>query len=200
MDLDQVEVDFTYHQNGTDVRVVGLGKDDPDSEFRVVGDTKYSLAKVYGTNADGSLLVTKHWLTADLTSTRWADRYVVQNGRGSTGIGTPLGLIKGIVKEGDVRVVESDEHSTTYQCSISPAAIQRAVGENVRGEGYDGSEPGEETRIVVDSEGLPTRIQSDVYLFEFSGWATTPRVIPPDAPTMDFMDWHMSQHTPRADD
>ncbi|WP_027862247.1 hypothetical protein [Marmoricola sp. URHB0036] len=187
VDCFDVNVDFTIHPGGTDVRVVGLGEDDPDSEYRVVGDTEYRLAHRYDTNTDGPPLVTQQWTTTDLTGEReW------------TTVGTPLGLIEGILPDGDVEVVSRDEDSTTYKCLLSIAAIQKAVGENVRGEGYDGSEPGVDTRIVIDAAGLPRSIHPHYmhWPFTFSGWGTTPLVTAPDASTMSWLDWEISGHTP----
>lgn len=113
-----------------------------------------------------------------------------------------MGLIEGIADDCKAVVVESDGHSTTYECLISAAAIQRAVGENVVGDGGFPKEPGRQTRIVVDAAGLPSRIEPDDqdYPFKFSGWGTTPRVVPPDAPTMDWVDWEISSYGSRSED
>jgi hypothetical protein len=47
---------------------------------------------------------------------------------------------------------------------------------------------------VVNADGLPLRIEpldlDDP--FEFSGWGTTPVVVPPEAPTMGWLDWEIS--------
>ena len=108
VDCFDVEVDFTVYGDRTDVRIVGLGKDDPECDTRVIGDTQYSQARRYEQLADGGVEVHTQWVTADLTSTAPNDRFVVAVGRGSTGIGTPLGLIQGILDAPEAVVVASD--------------------------------------------------------------------------------------------
>jgi len=93
-------------------------------------------------------------------------------------------------------------HSTTYECLISIAAIQRAVGENVVGDGgFRRSPPG---RHASSSTQRGCRAASNPttqdYPFKFSGWGTTPRVVPPDAPTMDWVDWEISSYGSRSED
>lgn len=186
VDLFDVEVDFTIHDHGTDVRIVGLGDD--DGEIRIVGGIEYIEAARYEQLPDGDVRAHKQWITSEVDSGHG-------RGLGATGIGTPLGLIEGISDTQDVVVVASDADTTTYECEIRTSAIQRAVGENLTGQGYEVDDPGWESRIVVDAAGLPIRVEpyERDFPFEFSNWGTTPIVSPPDAPTMGMIDWYTSE-------
>lgn len=186
VDLFDVEVDFTIHDHGIDVRIVGLGED--SGELRVVGGTEYIQAARYEQRPDGDVRVHTQWITTEADSGHG-------RGLGATGIGTPLGLIEGITEAKDVVVVASDERTTTYECEIRTSAIQRAVGENLTGQGYEVEDPGWESRVVVDAAGLPVRVEplGRDFPFTFGNWGTTPIVTPPDAPIMGMIDWYTSE-------
>ena len=130
-------------------------------------------------------------MTVNLTSTRREERFLVRNARDATFIGTPLGLIEGIVAEGDAVVVDADKESTTYECLIWREALTMASGDSAS---RYGREPGSETnlaRIVVNAAALPERIDAWGTTFTFSEWGSPSKVAPPDEPTMDWLAWEM---------
>jgi hypothetical protein len=190
-----VEVDFTLRDDGLDVRVAGLDKEDPDCEFRVVGNTHYYVDRRYTPQDDGSVDVVRRWATVDLTSTEETERFLVANGLASTLVGTPLGIIEGIRDDGDVVVVASDEQSTTFECRVNLYSLARAQGDLHSGRGEESEDPGVTTRFVVDPSGLPVTVEADGVgtPFTFSGWGTTPSVTPPDAPTVDWLELELAE-------
>jgi hypothetical protein len=202
VDVNDVEVDFSIRERGIDVHVVGLDKDDPDCEFRVVGDTYYYQDLRYQGRDDGSVEIVRRWATVDLNSNEETERFLVANGRASTLVGTPLGIIEGIRDDADVVVLASDQQSSTLECQIQQFSIWRASGDVHSRRGNESDDPGTAARIVVDGAGRPVTIEADEAgaLFTFSGWGTTPPVTPPDAPTVDWLELELAKFKRRDAD
>lgn len=164
----EVTVEFAVTDAGTDVYVRGLG-DLGEVEFCVVGDFRYGL-----TNTEE-----RPWKWDDLTSTDPLDRFIVEMGRDSTAIGTPLGLLEGMHGL-EAIVVERSGSVTTFQVPVRVDAFWRAYGDLSRS---DSGENTLDTLWEVGSDRLVQRVRAEALpvVFEFSDWGNPLKVAAPPA-------------------